>query len=93
MDPASGPSRFDDPFNVMSVTKPITATLVMMLAEDGLLGINRPASDYLPELAAGDNANVLVHHLLTHTSGFDDDVVMRTDGQAVVERRADTDSR
>lgn len=68
------PVAIDSVFNLMSVSKPITATLVMMLAEDGALGINRPASEYLPELAAGENERVLVHHLLTHTSGFDDDV-------------------
>jgi CubicO group peptidase (beta-lactamase class C family) len=79
--PGLGPVTFDDPFNVMSLTKPITASLVMMLAEDGLLGINRPASDYLPELSTGDNANLLVHHLLTHTSGFDDEVIMNLTGK------------
>lgn len=73
--PGLGPVQPDSIFAVASTTKPVTATLAMMLAEDGLLGINRPASDYLPELAAGDNAGVLVHHLLTHTSGFDDDVL------------------
>jgi serine-type D-Ala-D-Ala carboxypeptidase len=70
--PGLGPVALDDVFNVMSVAKPTTATLAMMLAEDGLLGINRSVVDYLPELAAGENSRVLVHHLLTHTSGFDD---------------------
>ena len=73
--PGLGPVELDSMFMVASTSKPVTATLVMMLAEDGLLGINRPAADYLPELAAGDNARVLVHHLLTHTSGFADDAL------------------
>jgi CubicO group peptidase (beta-lactamase class C family) len=79
--PGLEPVAVDSVFNIMSVTKPITATLVMMLAEDGLLGINREVTDYLPELAAGDNARVLVHHLLTHTSGFDDDVTSELIGK------------
>lgn len=72
--PGLDPVELDSVFNVMSVSKPVTATLVMMLAEDGLLGVTHPVSEYLPEVAAGDNERLLVHHLLTHTSGFDDDV-------------------
>ena len=53
-----------------SVTKSITATLVMQLVEDGLLGLNRPAKDYLPEMSGEGNEEILVHHLLTHTSGY-----------------------
>ena len=37
--PGLEPVELDSVFNVMSVTKPITATLVMILAEEGLLGI------------------------------------------------------
>jgi CubicO group peptidase (beta-lactamase class C family) len=57
-------------YPVSSVTKPITATLVMQLVEDGLLGLNRPAKDYLPELSGDGTDEILVHHLLTHTSGY-----------------------
>jgi CubicO group peptidase (beta-lactamase class C family) len=57
-------------FPVMSVTKPITATLVMQLVEDGLLGLNRPAKDYLPEICGEGTEEILVHHLLTHTTGY-----------------------
>ena len=57
-------------FPLMSVTKPITATLVMQLVDDGLLGLNRPAKDYLPEMSGDGVGDVLVHHLLTHTSGY-----------------------
>jgi CubicO group peptidase (beta-lactamase class C family) len=61
----------DSIFPIMSVTKPITATLVMQLVEDGLLGLNRPAKDYLPEISGEGTEEILVHHLLTHTSGYD----------------------
>jgi CubicO group peptidase (beta-lactamase class C family) len=53
-----------------SVTKAITATLAMQLVEDGLLGLNRPAKDYLPELSGEGTEEILVHHLLTHTTGY-----------------------
>jgi len=64
------PLALDSIFPIMSVTKPITATLVMQLVEDGLLGLNRPAKDYLPEMSGDGVHEVLVHHLLTHTSGY-----------------------
>jgi len=57
-------------FPISSCTKPITATLAMQLVDDGLLGLNRPARDYLPELSAAGTDEILVHHLLTHTSGY-----------------------
>lgn len=69
-DPDSPPLRHDALFPVASITKPITATLVMQLVEDGLLGLNRPAKDYLPELAGDGADEILVHHLLTHTTGY-----------------------
>jgi CubicO group peptidase (beta-lactamase class C family) len=60
----------DSLFPLSSISKPITATLAMQLVEDGLLGLNRPARDYLPELSGEGAGEVLVHHLLTHTSGY-----------------------
>jgi CubicO group peptidase (beta-lactamase class C family) len=53
-----------------SVTKAVTATMVMQLVEDGFLGLNRPAKDYLPEISGEGTEEILVHHLLTHTSGY-----------------------
>ena len=66
----SPPLRLDSIFPVSSVAKPITATAVMTLVEDGLLGLNRPVVDYVPELCGEGTEEILVHHLLTHTSGY-----------------------
>jgi len=63
-------------FAVSSISKPITATLLMMLVEDGLVAVGRPVREYLPELGGEDADELLVHHLLTHTSGYDDDAVI-----------------
>src|SRR5207248_2566125 len=35
-------------------------------------GLNRPVQEYVPEVAGAGKEAVMVHHLLTHTSGFDD---------------------
>lgn len=63
----------DAVFPVSSISKPITATLVMMLVEDGLLAVGRPVREYLPEIGGEHAGELLVHHLLTHTSGYEDD--------------------
>jgi CubicO group peptidase (beta-lactamase class C family) len=75
-EPDSPPLRTDSIFPVASITKPMTATLAMQLVEEGLLGLNRPVRDYLPELSGEGTEEVLVHHLLTHTSGFNDEEVI-----------------
>ncbi len=71
----SPPVRLDTVFPVTSITKPMTATLVMCLVEDGLLGLNRPVVDYLPEMCGEGTDQILVHHLLTHTSGFNEEEI------------------
>ena len=68
--PDSAALTRDALFPIMSLAKPITATLVMQLVDDGLLGLNRPVADYLPEVSGEGIEEVLVHHLLTHTSGY-----------------------
>lgn len=54
-----------------SVGKQFTATLVMMLAQDGKLSLDDPISKWFPE---GGEAwkGVRVRHLLSHTSGLSD---------------------
>jgi CubicO group peptidase (beta-lactamase class C family) len=70
--PDSAPLSPDAISPLASLTKPITATAVMQLVEDGVLGLNRPVQDYVPEFAGVGKEQVMVHHLLTHTSGLND---------------------
>ena len=65
----------DTLYPLSSLTKPITATAAMLLVEDGLLGLQRPVSEYLPEFSGEGKQAVRVHHLLTHTSGLRDEDV------------------
>jgi CubicO group peptidase (beta-lactamase class C family) len=69
------PVKHDTLYPLSSLTKPITATAAMLLVEDGLLGLQRPVSDYLPEFSGEGKQAVMVHHLLTHTSGLRDEDV------------------
>ena len=48
----AGPAmRADTLFRIASITKPVTATVVLSLVEDGLLGLDEPVDRLLPELA------------------------------------------
>ena len=69
--PGGRPLAIDDVFPLASNGKPLTAGTLLALVERGLVGLTEPVVAYLPELSVNDNADVLVHHLLTHTSGWD----------------------
>ncbi len=60
---AAGPST---PFGLASVTKPIAATLIMSLVEDGMIDLDAPVAGYGVTIV-GDQG-ITVRHLLTHTS-------------------------
>jgi CubicO group peptidase (beta-lactamase class C family) len=45
------PMRPSTLFRIASITKPVTAAVVLSLAEDGLLGLDEPVDRWLPELA------------------------------------------
>ncbi len=68
----SPPVQLDTIWPIMSITKPMVSTLVLQLVEDGLLGLNRPVRDYLPEVKGKGTEEMLVHHLLTFTAGYDE---------------------
>lgn len=71
----------DAVFQVGSVTKVLTATLVQQLADESLVDLDRPVRTWLPELRLGDEsaaASVTVRQLLTHTAGFEGDVFTDT---------------
>jgi CubicO group peptidase (beta-lactamase class C family) len=65
----------DTLFWVASMTKPITATAVLMLQDEGKLNVADPVAKYLPEFAklktpSGKPANLTITQILTHTSGL-----------------------
>ena len=70
------PSRADALFLPGSIGKLYTATLVMMLVDEGKLDLDTPIRHYLPDFEVRDahaRDTVTARHLLTHTSGFDGD--------------------
>jgi CubicO group peptidase (beta-lactamase class C family) len=66
----------DSLFQIGSITKLYTATLVMQLADEGGLALDAPVMSVLPELRLADPEaarHVTMRHLLTHTSGIEGD--------------------
>lgn len=79
------PMRADAIFRIASMLKPITATAVMMLYEEGHFQLDDPVGAFIPAFAdpqvavgrAGDDLHLTessrvltIRHLLTHTSGM-----------------------
>lgn len=88
--PDGAPMSLDTVFWIASMTKAITAVAAMQLVESGRLDLDRPAREWLPQLdrvrvierfdAEGrpvlraPRRAITLRHLLTHTSGFSEDV-------------------
>jgi CubicO group peptidase (beta-lactamase class C family) len=73
---------------IFSCTKPIVAAAVGLLIGDGYLDVTRPASEYVPELAAGDLAAVTVEQVMLHIGGFPNAPMPGLDGGDPERRRA-----
>jgi CubicO group peptidase (beta-lactamase class C family) len=84
---AGRPMRKDTIFQIMSMTKPVTAIGIMMLAEQGKLALRDPVEMYLPEFQGVKvtttlgpdaarlsipNHAITIRDLLTHTAGIQD---------------------
>lgn len=60
----------DTPFCFYSTSKGITALLMHMLAEDGLINIMDPVAFYAPEFATNGKENITIHQILAHRGGI-----------------------
>lgn len=62
----------DTVFEIGSMTKTFTATLAAQLQQEGILSLDEPITNFLPELKNSqfDKNNITLYHLLTHTSGI-----------------------
>lgn len=56
-------------FNLASVSKPITATAILLLVQDGKLNLDEYLNKWLPDLPY---EGITIRHLLNHTSGLPD---------------------
>jgi CubicO group peptidase (beta-lactamase class C family) len=71
----------DSVFQIGSITKLWTASLVMQLVDEGKVDLDARVRTYLPEFRIADEAAasaVTIRQLLTHTSGFEGDIFTDT---------------
>jgi CubicO group peptidase (beta-lactamase class C family) len=88
------PMTPDTIFWIASMTKSLTSTAVMILADEGKLTLDEPAAKWVPELAkvkVGNRALVrpiTLRDLLSHTSGIPDPPRKPTDGNVPIAQYA-----
>jgi CubicO group peptidase (beta-lactamase class C family) len=69
----SYPARPDSLFQIGSISKVFTATLVMILVEESKLDLDTPVITYMPDLKLADPAareRITLRMLLSHSAGF-----------------------
>ena len=75
------PNDVNSIFQIGSITKQITAAVIMQLQEEGKLSVQDKLSQYFPGFSNGDK--ITIENLLTHTSGIynytNDTVIMKSD--------------
>ncbi|RYX79113.1 class A beta-lactamase-related serine hydrolase [bacterium] len=72
------------PFLIGSLSKPITATAIVLLAQNGIIKLDEPIKTYLPqfEYSSSSSQPIKVRHLLEQTSG-----ISAEDGLNVTDRQ------
>ncbi len=76
------PMTPDTLFGIGSISKSFTATAIMQLFERGMIDLQSPVKKYLDFQLGSDENPILVHHLLSHSTGISD-----LDSGAMVEYR------
>ncbi len=66
------PATTDTLYDLASLSKLFTTTVIMRLVEQGRLALDEPVAHWMPEFAAGGKETVTLRQLLTHTSGLPD---------------------
>ena len=62
----------DSIFLIASISKPIICTSAVKLVEQGVIDLDDPVCRFVPEFGQNGKGDVLIRHLLTHTSGLPD---------------------
>jgi CubicO group peptidase (beta-lactamase class C family) len=71
----------DSLFQIGSITKVWTTTMIMQLLDEGRLSLDSTIAEVLPGVRLGRedaSAQIRIRHLLTHTSGIDGDIFTDT---------------
>jgi CubicO group peptidase (beta-lactamase class C family) len=64
------PARATTVYRIASISKPIAATAIMQLVEQGRVRLDDPIQNYVRVFPRKGEATITLRHLLTHTSGI-----------------------
>ena len=79
LEPRREGMTLDTIFDLASLTKVVATTpAVMQLVEQGKVRLNDPVAKYLPEFAQNGKEDITVRQLLTHYSGLEPDLDLKT---------------
>jgi CubicO group peptidase (beta-lactamase class C family) len=68
------PNTTNTRFEIASMTKPMTAIVIMQLVQEGKVRLGANVSEYLPWYPAETGRRITVEQLLNHTSGLQQDI-------------------
>ena len=77
------PNTLDTKFEIASMTKPMTALVIMQLVEEGKVRLDGKVSDYIPYYPRETGTKITVEQLLNHTSGLQQDIGFSDDPNAI----------
>jgi CubicO group peptidase (beta-lactamase class C family) len=87
--PAGVPLQLDSIYAMASLTKPVVATLLAMLQEDGKIDLWDKFTTYFPEFTGGKKDEVEIWQVMAHSSGMSDEAQMEYALQYVRENGID----
>ena len=71
-EPGAAAVEPDSTFLLASITKPVTACAMMLHADRGLVSLDDPVCQHIPEFRGWDKARIRVRDILSHISGMPD---------------------
>ncbi len=64
------PNTTDTKFMLGSVSKPITAILMLVQVQKGLIDLDKTIADYIPSFSKKNGSRITIRQLLSHSSGM-----------------------
>lgn len=81
------PNTPDTRFMIGSVSKPITAILMLIQVQKGLIDLDKTITDYIPEFSAKNGRRITIRQLLSHSSGMPNYDIMKDFFPAISRRQ------
>jgi CubicO group peptidase (beta-lactamase class C family) len=73
------PHSPDSRFEIASMTKPMTAIVILQLVDEGRIRLDAAVADYVPHFKTAAGAKITIEQLLTHRSGLQQDIAFADD--------------